>query len=57
MLSIGNILPLREIPKGVIVCNVEHHVGDHGVFARAFEDYAIVISHNSDNSTSRRGSP
>ena len=35
MLSIGNVLPLRGIPKGAIVCNVEHHVSDHGVFVEA----------------------
>ena len=34
-----------------VVCNVEHHVGDCGVFARASGDYAIVISHNLDNGT------
>ena len=51
MLSIGNVLPLCGIPEGTIVCNVEHHVGDCGVFARASGDYAIVISHNLDNGT------
>ena len=51
MLSIGNVLPLRRIPEGAIVCNIEHHVGDHGIFARASRDYAIVISRNPDNGT------
>ena len=55
-LSIGNILPLRRIPEGVVICNVEHHIGDHGVFAKASSDYAIMISHNPNNGTSRRGS-
>ncbi|KAJ0111579.1 hypothetical protein Patl1_02107 [Pistacia atlantica] len=36
-----------------VVCNVEHHVGDRGVFARSSGDYAVVISHNPDNGTSR----
>ena len=54
-LSIGNVLPLRGIPEGVVVCNIKHHVDDHGVFARASGDYAIVISHNPDNGASRRG--
>ena len=49
----GNVLPLRGIPEGAIVCNVEHHIGDHGVFARASGDYAIVISHNPNNGTLR----
>ncbi|KFK31043.1 hypothetical protein AALP_AA6G060500 [Arabis alpina] len=39
--------------EGAVVCNVEHHVGDRGVFARASGDYAIVIAHNPDNDTSR----
>ncbi|XP_040947292.1 60S ribosomal protein L8-3 [Gossypium hirsutum] len=34
-LMVGNVLPLRSIPEGAVVCNVEHHVGDRGVFARA----------------------
>ncbi|KAL1079356.1 hypothetical protein V6Z11_D10G217200 [Gossypium hirsutum] len=25
---VGNVLPLRSIPEGAVVCNVEHHVGD-----------------------------
>ncbi|KAG6514160.1 hypothetical protein ZIOFF_024501 [Zingiber officinale] len=52
-LMVGNVLPLRSIPEGAVVCNVEHHVGDRGVLARASGDYAIVISHNPDNGTSR----
>uniref|UniRef100_A0A803LQE9 Large ribosomal subunit protein uL2 C-terminal domain-containing protein n=1 Tax=Chenopodium quinoa TaxID=63459 RepID=A0A803LQE9_CHEQI len=39
--------------RGAVVCNVEHHVVDRGVLARASGDYAIVISHNPDNDTSR----
>ncbi|KAG5223322.1 ribosomal protein [Salix suchowensis] len=34
-LMVGNVLPLRSVPEGAVVCNVEHHVGDRGVFARA----------------------
>ncbi|CAL9146785.1 unnamed protein product [Musa hybrid cultivar] len=52
-LMVGNVLPLRSIPEGAVVCNVEHHVGDRGVLARASGDYAIVISHNPDNGTTR----
>ena len=54
-LSIGNVLPLRRIPEGAVVCNVEHHIGDRGVFARASGDYPIMISHNPDNSTRTGG--
>ncbi|WOL04738.1 hypothetical protein Cni_G13460 [Canna indica] len=52
-LMVGNVLPIRSIPEGAVVCNVEHHVGDRGVLTRASGDYAIVISHNPDNGTSR----
>ncbi|MBA0772112.1 hypothetical protein Gotri_007548, partial [Gossypium trilobum] len=41
----------QSIPEGAVVCNVEQHVGDRGVFDRASGDYAIVISHNPDNDT------
>ncbi|KAG5551793.1 hypothetical protein RHGRI_010022 [Rhododendron griersonianum] len=41
-LTVGNVLPLRSIPEGGVVCNVEHHVGDRGVLARASGDYAIA---------------
>lgn len=52
-LVVGNVLPLRSIPEGAVVCNVELHVGDRGALARASGDYAIVISHNPDNDTTR----
>lgn len=52
-LVVGNVLPIRSIPEGAVVCNVEHHVGDRGTLARCSGDYAIVISHNPDNGTSR----
>ncbi|PPD92076.1 hypothetical protein GOBAR_DD10991 [Gossypium barbadense] len=29
-LMVGNVLPLRSIPEGAVVCNVEHHVGISG---------------------------
>ena len=51
-LSIGNVLPLRGIPKGAIVCNVEHHIDDRGTLVEVSRDYAIMISHNPDNGTS-----
>ena len=50
-LSIDNVLPLRRIPEGAVVCNVEHRVSDRGTLAGAYRDYAIVISRNPDNDT------
>ena len=51
MLSIGNVLLLHGILEGAVIYNVEHHIGDRGVFARASRDYTIVISRNPDNGT------
>ncbi|KAM2530350.1 hypothetical protein PS1_028227 [Malus domestica] len=51
-LVVGNVLPLRSIPEGAVVCNVKHHVGDRGTLARSSGDYAVVINHNPDNDTS-----
>ncbi|MCO5552369.1 hypothetical protein L7F22_005880 [Adiantum nelumboides] len=51
--SIGNVLPLKSVPEGAVVCNVEQRVGDRGAFARASGDYVIVVSHNPDNNTTR----
>eukprot|EP00899_Mesostigma_viride_P007456 jgi/Mesvir1/16711/Mv15102-RA.1 len=53
VLSIGNVLPLRSMPEGTIICNVEEHVGDRGALARCSGDYAIVVSHNPDLGTTR----
>ena len=41
-ISIGNILPLKEIPLGTLVCNVEGTPQDGGKFARASGVGAIV---------------
>ena len=57
MLSIDDALPLRGILEGVVVYNVEHHVGDCGALPGASRDYAIVISRNPDNGTSTRTLP
>merc|ERR1711879_27223 len=50
-LSIGNVLPLGEMPEGTIVYNVEGKAGDRGAFARASGNYATVISHGEDKKT------
>jgi large subunit ribosomal protein L8e len=42
-LIMGNVLPLRSIPEGSIICNVEKHVGDRGSFARASGDYVTSL--------------
>lgn len=44
-LTIGNIMPLGEMPEGTIVCNVEAKKGDRGKLGRASGDYVTVIGH------------
>jgi large subunit ribosomal protein L8e len=44
-LTIGNIMPLAEMPEGAIVCNVEAKKGDRGKLARASGDYVTVVGH------------
>jgi large subunit ribosomal protein L8e len=44
-LTIGNIMPLAEMPEGTIVCNVEAKKGDRGKLARASGDYVTVVGH------------
>ncbi|XP_066354946.1 large ribosomal subunit protein uL2x-like [Miscanthus floridulus] len=56
-LSISDIILLRRILEGAVVCNVEHHVSDCGAFSRPSRDYAIVISRNLDNDTWMGGAP
>lgn len=44
-LTIGNIMPLGEMPEGTIVCNVEAKKGDRGKLGRASGDYVTVVGH------------
>eukprot|EP01018_Ginkgo_biloba_P010849 Gb_36541 [translate_table: standard] len=39
-LTVGNVLPLRSVPEGAIVCNVEQHVGDRG----ALSELLVIMS-------------
>ena len=44
-LDIGNALPLRKIPEGIPVYNIEITPGDGGKIARAAGTYAVVRAH------------
>jgi len=48
-LTVGNILPLGQMPEGTIVCNVELSPGDRGKLARASGNYATIVSHSPDD--------
>eukprot|EP00911_Craspedida_sp_UC1_P000390 UC1_evm4s297 len=52
-LTVGNVLPLSEMPEGTIICNVEEKPGDRGTVARASGNYATVIAHNRDTGKTR----
>ncbi len=43
--KVGNILPLRRMPEGTMVCSVELHPGDGGRLARSSGTYCMVVSH------------
>ncbi len=42
----GNTLPLRSIPEGTPIYNVENRPGDGGRFVRASGTYGLLISHD-----------
>ena len=52
-LSVGNIIPLGQMPEGCIISNVEAKQGDRGTMARTSGGYAIIISHNPDTGRTR----
>jgi large subunit ribosomal protein L2 len=41
--KLGDILPLKEIPEGTYVCNVERRPGDGGALFRSSGNYAVII--------------
>lgn len=43
-ISLGNILPLRSIPEGTKICNIERRPGDGGKIARRAGSYAVLVS-------------
>ncbi|RKF72247.1 Adenosine kinase [Golovinomyces cichoracearum] len=52
-LTIGNILPLRSVPEGTVLTNVEEKVGDRGALGRTSGNYVTVIGHNPDEGKTR----
>lgn len=45
-LNTGNILPLKYIPEGTNICNVEKNAGDKGEFARTSGTSAVILGHS-----------
>jgi large subunit ribosomal protein L8e len=52
-ITVGNVLPLKSIPEGSSVCNIEQYQGDRGVFARTSGSYAVIISHSDDDNKTK----
>ena len=52
-LTVGNVMPVGQMPEGTIVSNLEEKTGDRGRIARASGDYATVIAHNPDTKRTR----
>lgn len=48
MINVGNVVPLKDIPLGTVVCNIESTPNDGGKFARA-SGVSALISEKSDN--------
>lgn len=52
-LTVGNVLPLGEMPEGTVVSNVEEKVGDRGTLGRTSGNYITVVGHNPDEGKTR----
>ena len=52
-LAVGNVLPVRNIPEGTLVCNVEQTRGDLGQYARASGTFATIIAQSEDGLRTR----
>ncbi len=46
----GNIMPLKEIPEGTPVFNLEGVPGDGGKFVRSAGTYALLVAHSGSTS-------
>eukprot|EP01147_Barroeca_monosierra_P008562 gene8562-1001_t len=52
-LTVGNVIPVGQLPEGTIICNLEEKPGTRGNIARASGNYATVIAHNPDTNKTR----
>ncbi|MCK4475223.1 MAG: 50S ribosomal protein L2 [Methanophagales archaeon] len=44
----GNTLPLRRMPEGITICNLEARPNDGGKFARASGNFATLLAHEQE---------
>ena len=52
-LTVGNVLPVGEMPEGTVVTNVEEKIGDRGTLGRTSGNYITIIGHNPDEGKTR----
>ena len=52
-LTVGNVMPIGQMPEGTIISNLEEKTGDRGRIARASGNCAVVIAHNPDTKRTR----
>merc|ERR1711939_910194 len=52
-LIVGNTLPVKSMPEGTDVSNLEVRPGDRGVIARCSGDYCSIITHDFDRSRTK----
>jgi large subunit ribosomal protein L8e len=50
-LTIGNVLPVGQLPEGTVICNAEEKVGDRGALSRTSGKYATIIGHSDKGTT------
>jgi large subunit ribosomal protein L2 len=43
--EIGNLIPLKTVPEGTMICNIELCPGDGGKLAKSSGSYAMVVAH------------
>lgn len=47
-MSTGNVVPLRDLPEGTIIFNIEGKPGDGGKFVRTSGTFARVVGHQGE---------
>jgi len=52
-LTIGNVMPVGQMPEGTIVSSIEEKFGDRGKLAKTSGNYGTIIAHNPDTKKTR----
>merc|ERR1712098_270649 len=52
-LIVGNTMPVKSMPEGTVISNLEARPGDRGVIARCSGDYASIIAHDFEKSRTK----